>query len=146
MAISSRMPVVRQASSTTFSPAAPKRSRDRHFLVFGQRLNRYARTRDRDVQHLPASRGDDADVGAITPDLIEFDPQSLARGLVDLVPAVEQQQHAGRVSGCRASSSGERIGESTITAPPSMSPYWDATFIVINPPKLWPMTKGRSPS
>src|ERR1700719_1141903 len=52
----------------------------------------------------------------------------------------------GRSSGCRASSSGERIGESTITAPPSVSPYLDATFIVIKPPKLWPMTKGRSPS
>ena len=36
----------------------------------------------------------------------------------------------GRSSGCRASSAGERIGESTITAPPSASPYWDATFIV----------------
>src|SRR5258708_2198490 len=34
----------------------------------------------------------------------------------------------GRTSGCRASSSGERIGESTITAPPSVSPYWDATL------------------
>src|ERR1700738_287407 len=45
----------------------------------------------------------------------------------------------GRSSGCRASSAGERIGESTITAPPSISPYWDATFIVIKPPKLWPM-------
>src|SRR5271169_6537277 len=52
----------------------------------------------------------------------------------------------GRSSGCRASSSGERIGESTITVPPSVSPYRDATFIVIKPPKLWPMTNGRSPS
>src|SRR5215468_6680620 len=34
----------------------------------------------------------------------------------------------GRASGCRASSAGERIGESTITTPPSESPYWDATF------------------
>src|SRR5215467_9955644 len=40
----------------------------------------------------------------------------------------------------------ERIGESTMTAPPSASLYWAATFIVMKPPKLCPITKGRSPS
>src|SRR5712691_6836911 len=37
------------------------------------------------------------------------------------------------------------MGESTITAPPSSWPNCEASFIVMKPPKLWPMTKGRCP-
>jgi hypothetical protein len=65
---------------------------DRQLLLFGQRLDRYARARDRDIEHLPAGRGYDANVGAIMPDLFEFDPQFFACGGVKLIPAVKQQQ------------------------------------------------------
>jgi hypothetical protein len=73
-------------------------------------------------------------------------PEAKYLGAISKVSYTRLLPMGGRVSGCRASSSGERIGEPTITAPPSVSPYCDATFIVMKPPKLWPMTKGRSPS